>query len=69
VIEQNRSVDQMPEMFCFGLLEAADVKQLAALVAPRPLRLPGASDRAKKELSDLKAWYAVLGRQLDPLAP
>jgi hypothetical protein len=69
VIEQNRSVDQMPEMFCFGLLEAADVKQLAALVAPRPLRLPGASARAKKELAGLKAWYATLGRDFDPLAP
>jgi dienelactone hydrolase len=69
VIEQNRSVDQMPEMFCFGLLEAADVKQLAALVAPRPLRLPGASARAKKELADLKAWYGTLGRDFDPLAP
>ncbi len=69
VIEQNRSVDQMPEMFCFGLLEAADVKQLAALVAPRPLRLPGASARAKKELGDLKAWYATLGREFNPVTP
>jgi hypothetical protein len=69
VIEQNRSVDQMPEMFCFGLLEAADVKQLTALVAPRPLRLPAASARAKKELAGLKAWYTTLGRKLDPLAP
>jgi hypothetical protein len=69
VIEQSRSVDQVPEMFCFGLLEAADVKQLAALVAPRPLRLPGAGARAKKELSDLKGWYGVLGRDFDPLAP
>ena len=34
VLEQNRSVDQMPEMLCFGLLEALDVKQLMALVAP-----------------------------------
>ena len=37
VIRENRTVDQMPEMFCFGLLEAADVKQLAALAAPRPV--------------------------------
>ncbi|HEY7157624.1 MAG TPA: acetylxylan esterase [Gemmataceae bacterium] len=37
ILEQNRSVDQMPEMFCFGLLEAFDVKQLSALVAPRPV--------------------------------
>jgi hypothetical protein len=37
VIEQNRSVEQMPELFCFGLLEAFDIKQLSALVAPRPI--------------------------------
>jgi hypothetical protein len=43
ILEQNRSVDQMPEMFCFGLLEAFDVKQLSALVAPRPVTLPDAS--------------------------
>jgi len=61
VIERNRSVDQMPEMFCFGLLEALDVKQLAALVAPRPIALPDRSARAKTELADLKAWYALLG--------
>jgi hypothetical protein len=39
LLEQNRSVEQMPEMFCFGLLEEFDVKQLAALAAPRTVRL------------------------------
>jgi hypothetical protein len=38
VIEQNRGVNEMPEMFCFGLLEKFDIPQLAALVAPRPVR-------------------------------
>jgi hypothetical protein len=38
VIEQDRSVDQTPELFCFGLLETFDIKQLFALVAPRPVR-------------------------------
>jgi hypothetical protein len=67
ILEQNRSVDQMPEMFCFGLLEAFDVKQLSALVAPRPVALPDAGERAKKELTELKAWYSLLGRDFDPL--
>ncbi len=67
VLEQNRSVDQMPEMFCFGLLEALDVKQLTALVAPRPVTLPDASPRAKSELADLKTWYTRLGQDFDPL--
>jgi hypothetical protein len=37
VIDQNRGVDQVPELFCFGLLEVFDVKPLAALAAPRPV--------------------------------
>jgi dienelactone hydrolase len=68
VIEKNRAVDQMPEMFCFGLLEVFDVKQLAALTAPRPVTFVEPGERAKKELAGLKAWYALLGREFDPLA-
>jgi len=37
VIDDNRTVNEMPEAFCFGLLEAFDVKTLAALVSPRPV--------------------------------
>ena len=37
VIEKNWSVEQKPELFCFGLLEAFDIKQLGALVAPRAI--------------------------------
>ena len=37
VIEENWLVTNRPEMFCFGLLEAFDIKQLAAMVAPRPV--------------------------------
>jgi hypothetical protein len=68
IIEQNRSFEQSPELFCFGLLEQFDVQQLAALVAPRPLRIVGASERVKKELAGLKKWYALLGQDFDPLA-
>ena len=32
VIDENRKVDQTPELFCFGLLEAFDVPQLKAFV-------------------------------------
>jgi Acetyl xylan esterase (AXE1) len=35
VIEKDWTVDKTPEMFCFGLLEAFDIPQLTALVAPR----------------------------------
>jgi hypothetical protein len=67
VIEQNRSVDQRPELFCFGLLEATDVKHLAALVAPRPVTLADPGPRVKAELSGLRAWYAALGSDFNPL--
>jgi hypothetical protein len=36
-IERDMEVSTAPELFCFGLLEWFDVKQLAALVAPRPV--------------------------------
>ncbi len=37
IIESNASIPDKPELFCFGLLEFFDIKQLAALVAPRPV--------------------------------
>src|SRR5207249_1875994 len=67
VIEQNRTVEQLPEMFCFGLLEAFDVKQLAALAAPRPVRFVEPSPRVNAELSGLSDWYRTVGAEFDPL--
>lgn len=66
ILEKNRAVDQMPEVFCFGLLETFDIKQLTALAAARRVTFIEAGERAKKELSGLKAWYAMLGREFDP---
>ena len=67
VIERDWSVNQKPELFCFGLLEAFDLKQIAALVAPRPVKFAGPSDRVKKEMAALGAWYKLLGGECDPL--
>ncbi len=39
VIEQNRGVNEAPELFCFGLLEHFDLPQLEALIAPRPVEM------------------------------
>ena len=33
VIDKNWTVEQAPELFCFGLLEAFDIKQIRALGA------------------------------------
>jgi hypothetical protein len=38
ILEQDMTVQQAPELFCFGLLEQFDIPQLAALAAPRPLK-------------------------------
>ena len=67
VVERNDSVDKKPMLFCFGLLERFDVKQLVAMVAPRQVRFIDPGKRAKDELKDLKDFYATLGSQFDPL--
>src|SRR5262249_39258161 len=67
LIEQNKTLDQSPELFCFGLLERFDVKDLAALVAPRPVVVRNPADRARKEFAGLSAWYKALGADHDPL--
>jgi hypothetical protein len=61
VIDGNQTVNQTPELFCFGLLERFDTLQLAALVAPRPITLHEPSDRARAELAPLSTWYESLG--------
>ncbi|MBI1901295.1 MAG: acetylxylan esterase [Planctomycetia bacterium] len=68
VIEQNGQVDKTPELFCFGLLERFDIKQLAALAAPGRVQLVAPSERARAELADLKKIYDLLGKPFDPLA-
>lgn len=67
VIEKNWTVSQKPELFCFGLLEAFDVRQLAALVGPRPLTFVRAGQRVKTEMADLGAWCRLLDGEPDAL--
>jgi hypothetical protein len=62
IIEESRAVNQAPELFTFGLLAEFDIKQLVALVAPRPVQLVKPSDRAKQELAGLSNWYGLLGK-------
>jgi hypothetical protein len=65
-IEANLTFEKAPDRFCFGLLEAFDVPQLVALVAPRKVVVAGASSRAKASLAALRAWYATLGIDFQP---
>jgi hypothetical protein len=66
-IEANLTFEKAPSRFCFGLLEAFDVPQLVALVAPRKVVFQSPSNRARAELSPLKAWYATFGVDFDPV--
>src|SRR6185295_6762019 len=50
IIQDNQTVDKWPEMFCFGLLEAFDIKQLTALSAPRPVAFKQLSAQAQSDL-------------------
>ena len=61
VIAQNRSVEASPELFCFGLLEEFDIKQIAALVAPRRIEAPDAADRLPAaDRAELEAFFNLV---------
>jgi hypothetical protein len=67
IIERNRNVAEMPEQFCFGLLEEFDLLQLSGLVAPRIVEFPAATERVKMELAPLTAYFSRLGASFEPL--
>ncbi len=68
IIERNQTVNQTPEMFCFGLLEQFDILQLSALVAPRKIAFSEPSQRLQKELKSLPEFYELLGTPHDPFS-
>jgi hypothetical protein len=67
VLEANRTMQQMPEVFCFGLLEKADILHLAGLVAPRKVRFHEITKRHESELNALEGLYRRLGVDHRPL--
>lgn len=70
VIERNLSAEEAPELFPFGLLEVADIRELVGLVAPRPVRFAGGdaelSERLRAELAGIADWHELLGSRGDP---
>ena len=66
VLEDNLGVNQVPEYFCFGLLEHFDIVSLAALSAPRRVTFVNPSDRLKTEVAPLAAWYKLHGVEYEP---
>jgi hypothetical protein len=67
ILEQNMILNDVPELFCYGLLETLDLKHIAALCAPRPVGFLEPSDRARSEMAGLKTWYRTWGQEMDPL--
>jgi hypothetical protein len=67
IIEQNKGVNEAPELFCFGLLERFDIRQLTALCVPRKVSFPDASARVRQELKDLPALYSLLNEPFSPV--
>lgn len=67
VIEENGSVEQAPELFCFGLLEKFDIRDLATLIAPRPVSFEKPSDRVRVQMAGLDSWFARWNAPHDPL--
>ncbi len=67
LIEEDKTVESLPELFAFGLLAEFDVRQIVALSAPRPIVFRQPGDRARRELAPLVAWYSLLGQDFDPV--
>lgn len=59
IIEEDKSVNQAPELFCFGLLEQFDIKQLAKLAGTNKVRFIEPSDRVKQELPQVRVQKDV----------
>ncbi len=65
IIEQDWKVNQAPEVFCFGLLDAVDIRHLTALTSPRPVTFQRASARLQKELTGLQPLFDGRGGKLE----
>ncbi len=66
LIETDKPVEALPEMFAYGLLAEFDVRQLVALAAPRPVTFQQPDQRARRELAPLVAWYGLFDAEFDP---
>lgn len=55
VIEEGRVFSDCPELFCFGLLQDFDIRQIAALVAPRRINIVEPDQSAAASFEGLAA--------------
>jgi hypothetical protein len=61
LIEEDKTVQELPELFAFGLLAEFDMRDLVALCAPRPVTFRHGDQRARQEMAPLSAWYRLFG--------
>jgi hypothetical protein len=66
LIEQDKTVEELPELFAFGLMAEFDVSSIAALIPPRRVTFLAADNRMRREFAPLKKLYSVLGISFDP---
>ena len=66
LLEEDKTVEELPELFAFGLLAEFDVRDLVAMAVPRPVVFRDPSDRAKQEIGSLDSWYEVFGTDFSP---
>jgi hypothetical protein len=52
IIQSNKGANEVPEFFCFGLLEQFDLPHLRAMVAPREVKISPAKNEAGKGNAD-----------------
>lgn len=70
LLEKNVSVEELPELFCFGLLQHTDILHLTKLAAANTkVTFINPTDRVRRELEPLRKQYQVLGSDHDPLPP
>lgn len=53
IIEEDKAVNQAPELFCFGLLKEFDIEELVQLAGSERVSFIEPSERVKRELSNV----------------
>lgn len=63
LVRENMTLQDAPELFCFGLLKEFDIAHLIATVAPRPVTVHDPSVKEEWHFSQLQAWYRLFGKE------
>ncbi len=59
LIDEDKTVESLPELFAFGLLADFDVPRIVALSAPRQVQFREPSERASRDLAPLESFYRL----------